>query len=410
MIAWAAAQPWSNGKVGMTGISWGGFNALQVAARRPPALKAIITLCASDDRYADDIHHMGGALLTEQEMWSNFMLVKKAMPPDPQIVGSAGAKCGRSGGRPTVRCRRSGSPISGATTTGRQGSVIEDYAAIECAVMAVCGWEDSYSNFVPRLLAGLTGPRLGIVGPWSHAYPCRGAPGPLIGYLQEALRWWRHWLDGRGRPASWRSRSTASGSAARSGRSPSTSRPCRLLGGGGKLAVAADRATEVHLNADGLLGMRRVDGAARSVRSPATAGRDCGRWGGYGGRCPDMPIDQRREDGQGLCFETAPLGEDTALLGAVELDLEVRVDQPHVNLTARLCDVYPDGTSALMTYGVLNLRHRDSHEIPRPARSERRSACGCSSTISAARSRRATASASASPPSIGRSSGRSRSW
>lgn len=83
IIDFLARQPWCNGNVGMTGISWGGFNALQVAARRPPALKAIIALCASDDRYADDIHYMGGALLTEQEMWSNFMLVKKAMPPDP---------------------------------------------------------------------------------------------------------------------------------------------------------------------------------------------------------------------------------------------------------------------------------------------------------------------------------------
>ena len=92
IIAWLAAQPWCNGNVGMTGISWGGFNSLQVAARRPPALKAIITLCASDDRYADDVHYMGGALLTEKEMWSNFMLVKNAMPPDPQIVGDALAR------------------------------------------------------------------------------------------------------------------------------------------------------------------------------------------------------------------------------------------------------------------------------------------------------------------------------
>src|SRR5205085_9983965 len=80
---------WCNGNVGMTGISWGGFNSLQVAALRPPALKAIITLCSTDDRYADDVHYMGGALITENEMWSNFMLVKNAMPPDPQTVGDA---------------------------------------------------------------------------------------------------------------------------------------------------------------------------------------------------------------------------------------------------------------------------------------------------------------------------------
>ena len=52
----------------------------------------------------------------------------------------------------------------------------------------------SYSNSVPRLLAHLSSPKLAIMGPWTHTYPCRGDPGPRIGYLQEALRWWKHWL------------------------------------------------------------------------------------------------------------------------------------------------------------------------------------------------------------------------
>ncbi|MBZ9870294.1 CocE/NonD family hydrolase [Mesorhizobium sp. BR1-1-9] len=365
IIAHLAAQSWCNGNVGMTGISWGGFNALQVAARRPPALKAIIANCATDDRYADDIHYMGGALLTEQEMWSNFMLVKKAMAPDPQIVGDAWRAMWIS----RLEATRSLSEIWLAHQRRdgywRQGSVCEDHAAIDCAVMAVCGWEDSYSNFVPRLLEHLPGPKLGIVGPWSHAYPCRGAPGPLIGYLQEALRWWRHWLcaedtgimdeplyrvwiTGEERPQPFYLPDHA-GSWAAEDQWPSPRVERRVL----------------HLNAAGLSG-QPAPGATLSVCSPATAGRDCGRWGGYGGSCPDMPIDQRREDGLALCFDTLPLEDDLTLLGAPELDLLVSVDQPHVNLAARLCDVYPDGTSALMTYGVLNLSHRDSHEHPTP--------------------------------------------
>ncbi|TPI11029.1 CocE/NonD family hydrolase [Mesorhizobium sp. B4-1-3] len=365
IIAHLGAQSWCNGNVGMTGISWGGFNALQVAARRPPALKAIIANCATDDRYADDIHYMGGALLTEQEMWSNFMLVKKAMAPDPQIVGDAWRAMWIS----RLEATRSLSEIWLAHQRRddywRQGSVCEDHAAIECAVMAVCGWEDSYSNFVPRLLEHLPGPKLGIVGPWSHAYPCRGAPGPLIGYLQEALRWWRHWLcaedtgimdeplyrvwiTGEERPQPFYLPDHA-GSWAAEDQWPSPRVERRVL----------------HLNAAGLSG-QPAPGATLSVCSPATAGRDCGRWGGYGGSCPDMPIDQRREDGLALCFDTLPLEDDLTLLGAPELDLLVSVDQPHVNLAARLCDVYPDGTSALMTHGVLNLSHRDSHEHPTP--------------------------------------------
>ncbi|MEZ5776213.1 MAG: CocE/NonD family hydrolase [Hyphomicrobiaceae bacterium] len=364
LIAWAAALAFSNGRVGMTGISWGGFNSLQVAARRPPALGAIITLCASDDRYSDDIHYMGGALLTEQEIWSNFMLALQALPPDPQIVGRAWREMWQR----RLAANRSLSEVwlnhQRRDDYWRQGSVIEDYRRITCPVMAVCGWEDSYSNFVGRLLEGLSVPRLGILGPWTHTYPCRGSPGPNIGYLQEALRWWRHWLadeptgimdepmlrafigdDPRPQPFY----TTHAGHWVAEAVWPS---PC----------IAPQ---VLHLNGRAGLGTApATDGDAVGVRSPATAGTDCGRWGGYGGTSPDLPIDQRREDGQGLAFDTPPLGEDMVLLGAPELDLEVIVDQPKVNLTARLCDVHPDGTSALITYGVLNLCHRHGHDRP----------------------------------------------
>ena len=177
VIAWLAAQPWCTGRVGMMGHSWGGFNALQVAARRPPALRAILTSCSTDDRYADDIHYMGGALLTEQEMWSNFMLVKKAMAPDPQIVGDAWRGMWAERLAQTHSLSEVWLAHQRRDAYWKQGSVCEDYSRIECAVMAVCGWEDSYSNFVPRLLEHLPGAKLGIVGPWSHQYPCRGAPG-----------------------------------------------------------------------------------------------------------------------------------------------------------------------------------------------------------------------------------------
>lgn len=196
IIAWLAAQAWCNGNIGMTGISWGGFNALQVAARQPPALKAIITLCSTDDRYADDVHYMGGALLTENEMWSNFMLALNSMPPDPQIVGERW----RAMWKARLAANRSWSETwlshQRRDAYWQKGSVCEDFSAIHCAVLAVCGWEDSYSNAVPRLLKHLTSPKRAIMGPWTHTYPCRGDPGPRIGYLQEALRWWKHWLSG----------------------------------------------------------------------------------------------------------------------------------------------------------------------------------------------------------------------
>ena len=87
VIAWLAAQPWCSGTVGMMGISWGGFNALQVASHRPPALKAVITCCSTDDRYADDCHYMGGCLLNNTIAWASTMFAFGALPPDPEVVG-----------------------------------------------------------------------------------------------------------------------------------------------------------------------------------------------------------------------------------------------------------------------------------------------------------------------------------
>jgi hypothetical protein len=363
IIALLSQQDWCNGNVGMTGISWGGFNSLQVAARRPPALKAIITLCSTDDRYADDVHYMGGCLITENEMWSTFMLAKNAMPPDPQIVG----KRWRDMWMKRLEDNHSWSEHWLAHQRRddywKHGSVGEDFSRIECAVLAVCGWEDSYSNSVGRLLSGLSSPKLAIMGPWTHSYPCRGDPGPRIGYLQEALRWWKYWLAGEDtgimneplyrvwinaeeRPRPWYKDHAGSWAAEETWPSPRIDW------------------RELHLNTSGLQPVAK-SGRDMSICSPATAGTDYGRWGGYGGESPDLAIDQRREDGQSLCFDTAPLDADLTLLGAPELALELSVDSPKVNLAVRLCDVYPDGTSAVMTYGVLNLSHRDSHEFPK---------------------------------------------
>ena len=335
IIAWLARQDWCNGNVGMTGISWGGFNSLQVAALRPPALKAIITLCSTDDRYADDVHYMGGALITENEMWSNFMLALNSMPPDPQIVGSRWREmwlerleANHSWSEHWLNHQR-------RDAYWKQGSVCEDFASIDCAVLAVCGWEDSYSNSVPRLLEKLKCPKLAIIGPWTHTYPCRTDPGPHIGYLQEALRWWKHWLAGEAtgimdeslyrlwitgeeRPRPWYKDHAGHWATEAAWPSPRIDWQTRYLNDAG-------------------MGKSPVTGSTRSMSCPATAGTDYGRWGGNGGECPDFAIDQRREDGQSLCFDSEVLSHDLTLLGSVEVILELIVDKPLVNIAVRLC-------------------------------------------------------------------------
>jgi putative CocE/NonD family hydrolase len=362
IIDWLSRQPWCSGRVGMTGISWGGFNALQVAALRPPALRAIITLCSTDDHYRDDIHYMGGCLITENPSWSADRFTWGALPPDPQLVGDAWRKIWLARLEAHRPWLEQWLTHQRRDSYWKHGSVSEDYSAITCAVYAIGGWEDSYSNAVPRLLSGLCCPRKGLIGPWTHAFPHLSDPGPTIGYLQEALRWWDHWLKGIDTeimdepmyrvwmlepkaPRPWFSQHPGRWVAEESWPSPGLRNRVYQLGPQGLDREAASC-------------------AILSIRSPATTGVDCGRWGGYGGDSPDLPLDQRAEDGRSLCFDTPPLAEDLELLGAPEVELVVASDRPQAHITARLCDVAPDGTSALITYAPLNLAHRYGHEDP----------------------------------------------
>ena len=197
VMAWLREQPWCDGNLGMWGISWGGFNALQLAALRPPGLKAIMTLMSTDDRYADDVHYRGGCVeALDMLHWASSMLVWNARPPDPRLYGDAW--------RDTWLERLEGANNWIEPWLGHQrrdgywkhGSVCEDYSAIEVPVYAVGGWVDGYTNAVPRMLEGLDVPRKGLIGPWAHAFPDDALPGPSIGFLQECVRWWDHWLKG----------------------------------------------------------------------------------------------------------------------------------------------------------------------------------------------------------------------
>ncbi|MCB1368393.1 MAG: CocE/NonD family hydrolase, partial [Rhodobacteraceae bacterium] len=176
-IAWIAAQDWCDGNVGMMGKSWGGFNCLQVAMRRPPALKAIITVCSTVDRYADDIHYKGGCLLNDNFLWgAGQMLSYSSRPPDPGLVGDDW--------RAMWLERLETAPLLAARWLRHQrrddywkhGSVCEDWGAIQAAVLSFGGWADNYMNTVAHLVENLNAPVKGIVGPWVHQYPHTADP------------------------------------------------------------------------------------------------------------------------------------------------------------------------------------------------------------------------------------------
>jgi predicted acyl esterase len=363
VIAWLAAQPWCSGVVGMMGISWGGFNALQIAARRPPALKAIVTLCSTDDRYADDAHYMGGTLLTAGLEWAFFFFGSMCLPPDPVLVGA----CWRAMWLKRLEnvplfCER-WLQHQRRDAYWKHGSVCEDYTAIQCPVYAVGGWTDAYKNAIPRLLARLQVPRKGLIGPWAHAYPHFALPGPQIGFLQEMLRWWDYWLKGidtgvMNAPMlrAWMTDSVKPAAHHKVLPGRWVAEPCWPWPG-----ITPRR---LHLTDNGLQNDAGLL-SARAVCSPQTVGACAGNWVPFG-RGHDQAGDQQADDMRSLMFETPPLETAIELLGAAIVRLEVASDRPIATLVARLCDVHPSGESLRVSYGVLNLTHRDGHEYPLP--------------------------------------------
>ena len=371
VLRWLAQQPWCSGSVGIMGISWGGFNGLQIAAHDPPELKAIITLSSTDDRYADDVHHMGGCLLGDNLSWASTMFAYNSCPPDPALVGD------RWRDMWLARLEKSGLWLDTWLQHQRRdsywqhGSICEDFSAITCPVFAVSGWVDGYSNAVLRLLTHLKVPRKGLIGPWGHKYPHLGIPGPAIGFLQEALRWWDKWLKGvetgimeEPMLRVWIQESI----------SPTTyydERPGRWIG---ELSWPS---SSIESRQYALVRGRLVDydeaipERPLTIQSPLSVGLFAGKWCSYAAG-PDLAHDQREEDGGALVFDSAPLKEPLEILGAPFVELDLQANKPIAMVAVRLSDVARDDKATRVTYGLLNLTHRNSSETPEHLKPEER--------------------------------------
>ncbi|MBP2536291.1 CocE/NonD family hydrolase [Agrobacterium tumefaciens] len=362
VIDWISRQPWCSGNVGMMGKSWGGFNGLQVAARRPPALKAIITAYSTDNRYTDDIHYMGGLLLNDNLWWGTIMLAYQSRPLDPEIVGDEW--------RDRWLERLDKLPFFPGLWLDHQrydaywkhGSICEDWSAIQCPVLAIGAWADSYTNAVPRLLENLQVPRRGIIGPWGHIYPQDGIPGPAIGFLQEATRWWDHWLKGKDTGVMDEPMLRAFVSDTIEPTGTRTTTQGRWVG---EAAWPSPHISARSLYLGGTRELRDTAGdpAILAIRSPQSHGKAGGEWMATG--CPgEHPTDQRLDNGGALVFETQLLDDDFDVLGAPVARLRIAADCPVAQISLRLNDVLPDGRVTRVSYQVFNLTHRDSHENP----------------------------------------------
>jgi uncharacterized protein len=363
VIEWLSQQKWCDGKVGMFGISWGGFNALQIAALQPPALKAIVTICSTDDRYEDDIHYKGGTLLNENLGWAATMLSYSSRPPDPKIVGSKWKKMwlNRLENEPFLLMDWLKHPHR--DSYWKHGSVCEDYLKIQVPVLAVGGWNDAYSNAIPRMMKNLRVPRKAIIGPWAHKYPHFAVPNPNIGFLQEMLRWWdchikgintgvtndpdyRVYLMDAYKPGSFPTEIKGRWIAESYWGFGNVETKTWPLSTKGIAAVAG--------NEEGL-----------SFTSTQNTGFDGGEyciiWLGE-----EFPGDQTKDDQNSLTFDSPILVEDMDIVGQPVLELSFSVDKPVAHIAVRLNDVWPTGEVSRITYQLQNLCMRDSREYPTP--------------------------------------------
>ncbi len=363
LVAWLAAQPWGNGRVGMWGISYGGFTAIQVAMRQPPALHAIAPMYATDDRYLTDVHYLGGCLTgSDLAQYAVGMVAMNALPPKMEIAGARWAD--------EWKARLEQTPpwlvtwLRHQTDGGywRHNSLRPDYARLQIPVLHFGGWADGYRDAVLRMQAACPQQKC-IVGPWSHSFPDSAWPGPNIDWLDEMVRFFDYHLKGRAN--GWDAEPPVR--VFLEAYTPPTGFPERKAGAWRSYPAFPAPGTQSqtwHLD-DGQL-QAAAPATAQTFRYPhrpawGTAGPLCS---GAGAPPNGLARDLRAEDALCPAFTSAPLAEPVDVFGFPEVVLHLSCSAPVATAVVRVSDVHPDGTSALVTWGALNLTHRDGHTRP----------------------------------------------
>ncbi len=348
VIDWLADQGWSNGRVGMFGYSYSGFNSLQLACERPAALGAICAIYATDDRYSDDVHYMGGALRAVDLIdYCHYMIPMNALPPVPAIWGEGWREewLARVSEHEPWLLRWIEEQVDGPYW--RHGSVRPDYGRIACPTMIVAGWADGYRNNTLRTFERLRCEKELLIGPWSHMSPSTSLPGPHIDLVPEMSTFFGRWLRDDPHP-----------------RRP----PIRIFV---RHATRPEPDLAVHEGewryedawpAERLTTTTLFDGRRRTLLTRADTGTAA--WNSCAGGLPwGQPLDQRFDDAWSLTTDWA-VDSPIEVLGHVVVRATVTCDRPVAYLSVKLNDVWPDGTSALATRGLLNLTHRVDPPAP----------------------------------------------
>ncbi|MGY0693763.1 CocE/NonD family hydrolase [Virgibacillus sp. FSP13] len=357
---WIGKQPWATGDVGMIGKSWGGFNGLQIAARKHPALKTIITLCSTDDRYADDVHYRGGNILASDMLWwASTMFAYSARPQDPEVVGESWKENWMERLN-TVPYVNEWMNHQTRDEYWKHGSICEDYSDIQIPVFTVSGWQDGYTDAVFRLVENLPYAK-GLIGPWAHEYPEVATPEPAIGFLQECLRWWDQWLKGIDTGVKEDPKFITWIQDSELPKVNYEERPGKWV------ADSSWPSKNVNEKRLWLHNEKLVEGCSSEERIIVPSVQEHGYYAGV--FCPfgepgDLPSDQRLENGKAVVFTSDPFEEDFDMLGNPVFEMEFTSNQKNALAAVRLCDKSPTGESTLLSWGMLNLNHLNSHEHP----------------------------------------------
>ena len=349
VIAWLARQPWSNGKVGMLGISWGGFNSIQLAMRRPPALKAILAVAATEALFTEDVHYMDGIMHVDEFEVSMDLDQGRSGAPNFPLDEDTLAK--RMDSTPWsldyFRHQRNGAfwraPIRR----------LED---IHVPCFLIGGLQDGYRNSIVRMLERVPAPVHAWVGPWNHDFPNGSIYGPRVEWRDQAVRWFDHWLKGIDNGVEHDPKVVF---YQQQGHSPGAE-PQDVPGEwrADSWPPAGLKSVSWFLAPNHQLTQAPAAAATDHLRYVPSAGVEAGFWWG------ELLSDQRPVDAYSLTYDSPPLDEDVAMLGRAHVRLYASADAPLADWFVRLEDVAEDGRVTAITGAGLNGAQRQSTDRP----------------------------------------------
>jgi hypothetical protein len=351
VIAWLAAQPWSSGKVGMFGISWGGFNSIQMAMRHPSALKAILAVDATEQLFHDDIHYIDGMM--------HFDEFELNMDLAPSMTGAPEYSLDEK----VLGPRFDSAPWSLLYLKHQRDgefwrAPVRPLGEIKIPCFLIGGLLDGYRDSIPRMFEQVKAPLKAIVGPWNHTFPHDAEPGPQIEWRDQALRWWDYWLKNRNNgimeeaPLSiymqdWHLPDPHLKTA-----------PGKWRGEIGWPPRNVANAT-LYLYDTHTLYTEPAKPAVHELRYVPSVGVEAGFWWG------ELLTDPRPVDAYSLTYDSAPLKTALTILGRPHALLQASSSAPQADWFARLSDVAPDGTVTQVTGAGLNGAQRDNASDPK---------------------------------------------